>query len=292
MSDELHRLRVAVEAVRCLADGYERHGDPAVARELREVTGRAGAADGFWGRSAARLQTKVAELQAQLATAERCNASLIPGAMVTATEVECLRAERDSLKARLAYGEELALARDAHELAMRDERDFLKAKLAEAEGRLKFTHPVFNGAKGAPAHYETDGALPGDPHDVYRIVLDEVADRWRDEYRTTARPPYIATVYSLDYAVMFAWAVSNLENWIRHGNRVEAERDAAAQRAEDACRIAAEQWPELRKITAADTERRVVEEIAEWLERNTSMTPGEHKQFRAGAYRKQGGRDE
>lgn len=112
--------------------------------------------------------------------------------------------------------EEYRLARAL--LALREEN----RKLQE---RLKFTHPVFEGAKSAPAHYEADGAFPDDRTGVYRIVLDETARRWREEYKTTARPEYIATVYSHDYAVMFAWTVSNMENWIRHGNSVEAERD-------------------------------------------------------------------
>lgn len=160
---------------------------------------------------------------------------------------DALTAERDSLKAKLAYGEELALARDAHELAMRDERDFLKAKLVEA----LLERDLY-----------CEGSLNLDRHYTERL------------------------------------------------RQIEAERDAAVQRAEAAeahyealneryrarCAFAAQE--------VADTEQRVVEKIAEWLECPATIELHSHEcadcadalesvssSIRAGAYRKQGARD-
>jgi hypothetical protein len=100
-----------------------------------------------------------------------------------------------------------------------------------ALNRLRFTHPVFNAASKGAAHVEPDDSFkPNGP--VYRVVLDEDATRFREDHQTTARPPYIATVYNRDDACFFAWAFSNMENWLRHYNTLESTLAAALRELE------------------------------------------------------------
>jgi hypothetical protein len=158
----------------------------------------------------------------------------IPPLTEAMREVARLTAENAELrKERNAAHREYVLVRSDMYNAIA-ERDAALARVAELERerdeareRLRFTHAVFvsDVSKGS-ARYEPDDSLR--PGSVYRIVLDEDARRYAEDYKTTARPPYIATVYSHDDAVFFAWAVSNMENWLRHYNKTEQERDSLA----------------------------------------------------------------
>lgn len=54
------------------------------------------------------------------------------------------------------------------------------------------------------AVFETYSIEPDDslkPKDVWRIVADSARERFTRVHKTTARPPYVATIYSKDMAV-------------------------------------------------------------------------------------------
>jgi len=85
---------------------------------------------------------------------------------------------------------------------------------------------VFNGATKGPVHIEPDDSLASAPT-VFRIVADEDARRFAEDYQTTARPPYLATVYSFDNAVLCKFAFNEYENTLRALVHVTAERDSA-----------------------------------------------------------------
>lgn len=94
----------------------------------------------------------------------------------------------------------------------------VRAAEAERDGlkqQLKFTHPVFNNATKGPFVVEPHGALPGDHDGVFRIVRVEDIQRFRDEYKTTARPDYIAIVWGEDNARLAAWTFDGYENTLR-----------------------------------------------------------------------------
>jgi hypothetical protein len=133
-----------------------------------------------------------------------------------------------------------------------EDRDRLAARVAELENRLKFTHPVFNNATKGPVHMEPDGALPGDRDGVYRIVRDEDARRFAEDYKTTARPPYLATVYSFDDAVLCMFAFNEFENTLREFRRLSEENDRLAAELA-AAREELDEWA--RRFEAIQVER-------------------------------------
>lgn len=136
------------------------------------------------------------------------------------TVIDVLETERTDLLSRIE--------------ALEAELARVKGGRDEAINRLKFTHPVFNNASKGPVSMEADESLPGARKDVYRIVRDEDARRFREDYKTTARPPYIATVYSFDDAVLVTFAFNEYENTLRALVQVTEKRDAAIARAEKA----------------------------------------------------------
>lgn len=74
----------------------------------------------------------VADLLAEVRALNAANASLVPGAMLTAVEIECLRVERDAARAEVARLTESA-DRDAQEHSNTiDQRDAREEQIAEA----------------------------------------------------------------------------------------------------------------------------------------------------------------
>lgn len=73
-------------------------------------------------------------------------------------------------------------------------------------------------ASAGPVHIERDDSF--DRTDIWRIVRDEDARRFREDYQTTARPPYIATVYKEQDARFYA-LIHNLSAHYRENNTSE-----------------------------------------------------------------------
>ena len=94
--------------------------------------------------------------------------------------------------------------------ALLDEVERLEMQCSDMKSRLNPAPPagmllyMRSLAATGPVHVEDDGAFPGDRRNVYRIVRDEDSRRFREDYNTTARPPYVATVYSREDAEFYS----------------------------------------------------------------------------------------
>lgn len=102
-----------------------------------------------------------------------------------------------------------------------------------------------------PVHVEADGM--GFSPEVYRIVRASEREKMR-KLGTTARPKYIATVYSRDDAGTIATALNRLAS-LEHDNRVLTERTREWERLYDECKA---KW-----IACEDSEKELQGKLAE-----------------------------
>jgi hypothetical protein len=145
-----------------------------------------------------------------------------------------LRADRDRLASSSAeWMRQLAESRaEVMDLstklaAVEAERDVALKRLGKMDSgaSMPLAAALRNATQGT-VHIQDDGALPGDRHNVYRIVLDEDARRFREDYESTARPPYLATVYSKENAELYRVAHNVLPRLIEHHRSALAEVEA------------------------------------------------------------------
>jgi hypothetical protein len=105
----------------------------------------------------------------------------------------------------------------------------LRAKLGNLDsGASMPLAAALKSATPGPVHVEPDSSY-GDRPGVFRIVTDEAERRFRDEYQTTARPPYVATVYSAGDADLYKLAHNVLPRLIDHHRSVLADIDSLRQ---------------------------------------------------------------
>lgn len=84
-----------------------------------------------------------------------------------------------------------------------------------------------NDVAGGSVHAEPDEALPGSREGRFRIVRDEDTRRYRDDYKTTARPQYLATVYSREVVDFYVTCHNHIPSIIGLLEKLTNERDAA-----------------------------------------------------------------
>jgi hypothetical protein len=115
--------------------------------------------------------------------------------------------------------------------AVEAERDEARERLGKMDsGASMPLAAALRSATQGTVHVQDDGALPGGRHNVYRIVLDEDARRFREDYESTARPPYLATVYSKENAELYRVAHNVLPRLIEHHRSALAEVEALRER--------------------------------------------------------------
>jgi hypothetical protein len=114
------------------------------------------------------------------------------------------------------------------------ERDEFKARVGHFDsGASMPLAAALKDATPGPVHVEPDDSF-ADNGTRYRIVVDEDARRYREDHKTTARPPYIATVYSAANAELYRCAHNVLPGLIEHHRIVIAHRALAIKERDEA----------------------------------------------------------
>jgi hypothetical protein len=89
-------------------------------------------------------------------------------------------------------------------------------------------------ASQPPVHVEPDDSFGGPNQTRYRIVRDEDERRFRDDYKTTARPPYIATMYSREDADFVSLLYNHGHHLVVQFNALKSQLSTALRERDEA----------------------------------------------------------